>query len=658
MCQGKLTALSILVFGMLTVPGMLYSQVPENPFLSDFQLRDADIPPFVAVDKPSETHTVTAAFSAKDTLTPISPYVYGNALAAWIGDVSGADPLENYTATLAPTFIRYPGGSWADIFFWDGETPNIPDSLYDGTNEEKYDFTPQYGMGSWTTSVDQYYNFCNEVRSQRLITVNYGYARYGLGEDPVADAAHLAAEWVRYDDGRTLFWEVGNENHGPWEAGWMIDTTRNKDGQPRIISGELYGRHFRQIADSMRTAATELGIEIYIGAQIMHYDAATSWNPPERTWNAGVFQEAGEAADFFVVHNYFSGNSPRGYLNTAQREPGDMMEFMLEDMSDHRISPKPVAISEYNIHWSGAGGEAARISSLNGMQAVILTCEFIENRYGMVSRWLLANWGTDGMFYRGDDAGIPNWNPRPAFFYMHYLRQYFGDYAVRTATDHNAIVAYASLFGSDDAGVVVVNKGTDEQIVRIRPEYFGSGELYYVYSLTGQVLGNENPSYPKGVAVNGVGPESGSNRWGPVDNLEDIEASAYQVGETIKVRSPGRSVQFVLIEGGDNYITNTVQQRQDLLNKPVLHGNYPNPFNASTGISFALPREESVSITVYDISGREISTLIDRKPMAPGQHSVQWNGRDARGEAVSSGVYFYNLKTDAFNHTRKMLLVK
>ncbi len=64
-----------------------------------------------------------------------------------------------------------------------------------------------------------------------MITVNYGYARYGKSQNPVAVAAHLAAEWVRYDKGRTAYWEIGNENAGSWEAGYQINLADNK-GRP------------------------------------------------------------------------------------------------------------------------------------------------------------------------------------------------------------------------------------------------------------------------------------------------------------------------------------------------------------------------------------------------------------------------------------------
>src|ERR1700712_2516654 len=92
-----------------------------------------------------------------------------------------------------------------------------------------------------------------------IITVNYGYAEYGTGPDPVAAAAHLAADWVRYDNGRTQYWEIGNEDNGTWEAGYRINTATNHDGQPQIITGNLYGQHCRVFIDSMKKAAQEIG---------------------------------------------------------------------------------------------------------------------------------------------------------------------------------------------------------------------------------------------------------------------------------------------------------------------------------------------------------------------------------------------------------------
>jgi len=88
-----------------------------------------------------------------------------------------------------------------------------------------------------------------------------------------------------------------------------------------------------------------------------------------------------------------------------------------------------------------------------------------------------------------------------------------------------------------------------------------------------------------------------------------------------------------------------------------LYANYPNPFNPTTNIGFQISDFGLVKLTVYDITGREITTLVS-KQLSPGDYTVQWDGRSITGERVASGLYFYRLQTGDFLQTRKMLLVK
>jgi hypothetical protein len=69
----------------------------------------------------------------------------------------------------------------------------------------------------------------------------------------------------------------------------MIDTNTNKDGQPKVITGQLYGQHFKIFADSMRTAATEVGAK-YILVHRYCILMVHKLELPDKTWNAGVFQ--------------------------------------------------------------------------------------------------------------------------------------------------------------------------------------------------------------------------------------------------------------------------------------------------------------------------------------------------------------------------------
>lgn len=85
--------------------------------------------------------------------------------------------------------------------------------------------------------------------------------------------------------------------------------------------------------------------------------------------------------------------------------------------------------------------------------------------------------------------------------------------------------------------------------------------------------------------------------------------------------------------------------------------NYPNPFNPGTTIRYQLPVDSQVRISVYDLGGNQIVTLIRARQTA-GEHSVSWNGYAANGRQVSAGIYFYRISTPGYSQTRKMTLLR
>jgi hypothetical protein len=88
-----------------------------------------------------------------------------------------------------------------------------------------------------------------------------------------------------------------------------------------------------------------------------------------------------------------------------------------------------------------------------------------------------------------------------------------------------------------------------------------------------------------------------------------------------------------------------------------LHPNQPNPFNPQTTIQFALRNAGPASLEVFDVTGRRVTTLL-RGSLDAGPHRIAWNGTDASGRSVASGVYLYRLKSGDFEQTRRMLLLK
>jgi photosystem II stability/assembly factor-like uncharacterized protein len=94
----------------------------------------------------------------------------------------------------------------------------------------------------------------------------------------------------------------------------------------------------------------------------------------------------------------------------------------------------------------------------------------------------------------------------------------------------------------------------------------------------------------------------------------------------------------------------------------LLMQNYPNPFNPTTVIRYTLPVDGTVTMKVYDMLGREVATLVDG-PVAAGEHSAGWDGRDGAGSQVSSGVYFCRMtagndRAVTYSAIRKMILVR
>ncbi|MCG8606270.1 HYR domain-containing protein, partial [bacterium] len=89
----------------------------------------------------------------------------------------------------------------------------------------------------------------------------------------------------------------------------------------------------------------------------------------------------------------------------------------------------------------------------------------------------------------------------------------------------------------------------------------------------------------------------------------------------------------------------------------ALSQNHPNPFNPSTTINFALPKAGKVSLKIYNLRGQLVATL-HQGAIAAGRHKMIWDGKDATGQQVATGVYVYRLETDGFVATKKLTLMK
>jgi len=104
-------------------------------------------------------------------------------------------------------------------------------------------------------------------------------------------------------------------------------------------------------------------------------------------------------------------------------------------------------------------------------------------------------------------------------------------------------------------------------------------------------------------------------------------------------------------------ITSVEERKISPITESVLHQNYPNPFNPQTTITYESRTSGYAVLKITDILGRKIRTLVDGFVQA-GPHEIMWNGKNADGESVVSGIYIYTLSVNEFHGSRKLLFIK
>jgi hypothetical protein len=614
-----------------------YSIYPQGFFLADWEPRTTVSPDYNELQPVNDAVTVAVTVDFSDTITRIPKYLFGDNANLWTGTMSENATLMNNMKNRQMGVLRGPGGSTSDAFFWNRNSrpPDVPQALLNDPSNTSW---PWYGQRaeSWTMHVDSFYSILSKTGVTGMITVNYGYARYGTGTNPVAQAAHMAADWVRYDNGRTKFWEIGNEVFGSWEAGYRIDRSLNKDGQPEYITPTLYGQHCRVFIDSMRAAAAERGVNIKIGVVMVEASGTHA------TWNNLVAAEVGDMADFYSVHSYYTpwnSNSDVATILGSYSKTGGYKTYVWNTVASAGKPKLPVALTEYNIF---AVGSNQPVSHANGLHAVLVTGELIRSGYGAANRWDLANgWdnGNDHGMFSYNEPGMPNYTPHPAFFHLYYMRRHTGDVLLNsTMTGAPGVVITPTAFSSGQIGASLVNTTKVRKVVRVNLKDYKVGERYYTYTLTG----TEGEDFSRKVFVNGTG---GTLAAGGPANYESLKASGYLTGEEIKVILSPLSAVYLLVEPGtkaltiNNVVTSTVRTAEE--DAIVV---YPNPSSGSFTVANLPSGFRRLEIT--DVRG----SIVLSKEAEPGRSEINLNSD------LTPGVYILRIYNDGEVITKKLII--
>jgi hypothetical protein len=133
--------------------------------------------------------------------------------------------------------------------------------------------------------------------------------------------------------------------------------------------------------------------------------------------------------------------------------------------------------------------------------------------------------------------------------------------------------------------------------------------------------------------------------WGLAYNGEDVLMTGWQ--------------SDILWHLNDNVPGVTAIEDEDITTIHIFHlaQNYPNPFNPSTTIDYSIPKADNVNLTIYNLLGQKVVTLVNDNQKA-GKHMVNWNGLSQGGYQVSSGIYFYKLVSGEYSSIKKMMLLR
>lgn len=171
--------------------------------------------------------------------------------------------------------------------------------------------------------------------------------------------------------------------------------------------------------------------------------------------------------------------------------------------------------------------------------------------------------------------------------------------------------------------------------------------------------------------------EDRSYRFLPTDNHSAFEVSMHQEGAYLRVLLHERSGRNVMVDAGDliridgefaivsqQFVDHTgsdvpagLARATTLPTSFALLQNYPNPFNPETSISFEIPKSSHVTLEIINILGATVATPIN-ETLAAGRHTVAFRGVTPEGSALPSGIYFYRMRSEQFESTRKMVLLK
>ena len=449
-------------------------------------------------DEIKDSTSVKIYIDFNKELTKISPYIFGNNIGHW---VNGKQALEhpnyiNYLNDIGLSVLRYPGGNASNDFFWDASNINecpegTPDTIYK-SNFSKFT-PPKFGNKKNGYSTDQFYETLIRTGSTGSICINYSMALYSDIKDEnlrLEIASNYAAKWVEEANiKRKLnikFWEIGNENWGPWQAGYNV---KNRG----IISPKKYGEHCRVFIKKMKA------VDPTIKIGVVGYQKPKSNKYVTKNWNKEVLPEIIDVADFYILHDYYTkygaiidAEEMLASIDTTYSHIKVVNDAILEH-TDKKRNHLPIALTEFNTRSNATISEnngATNVSHASGIFFAHVLGEIIRQGYGMAMMWDIHNGYHDGkdhgMFASKKETDVDWLTPHPSFYHYYFYNKIFGDTYFDSESTNHKIRLHTSTFSSGEIGMVLINTSSVQEIVEIDLKNKKTGDKFYYFEISSE----------------------------------------------------------------------------------------------------------------------------------------------------------------------------
>ena len=334
----------------------------------------------------------------------------------------------------------------------------------------------------------------------------------------------------------------------------------------------------------------------------------------------------------FLINNYTINKTEDGGVSWYSTQFGnaELNSILFTDF-DNGWSVGSQNNQLFITHTSNTGVSWEQQPNINISGWSLNDVDFVNSEYGFAV-------GIFGVLIKttnGGNSWTESWgNIDPNLFWIHY--ELTGVYFPEASNCW--VVGSSSYFGGPRTMVAHTTDGGANWDTLSFPSGYGSGEIFFINQLDGFIVGR---IYDYKTTDGGV-------TWSRIDYPSDIlkmfflnEGLGWAVGYS------GRIFKYYDPNVGINDGTHL-----ELPNNFALMQNYPNPFNPNTRISWQTPLGSWQTLKIYDVLGNKVTTLVDEYKPA-GTYEVEWNAA-----GLPSGVYFFQLQTNDFTETKKMILIK